>query len=289
MDLLGVCGMPVGLRGGFRFQVQESGQLSVELSHLHRTERLLRADVAAATAGLQLGDARDTGRVNRSYVVPVVLGLVVAVGVVGLIGDRRGDDVAPAAEVPSAAPDVAPGEMRGVARSTGIPRRALAAYVDAAQRVGRDDPQCHIAWNTLAGIGSSESSHGSFGGARLRADGVASPLIIGVALDGTGGNRAVDDTDGGVLDADTTWDRAVGPMQFIPTTWAVWGVDADGDGKSDPHDIADAALAAARYLCDAGKDLSGSQGWSRAVLAYNNSGDYARKIARTAATYADLA
>ena len=39
------------------------------------------------------------------------------------------------------------------------------------------------------------------------------------------------DTDGGELDKDTVYDRAVGPMQFIPSTWAVVKVDADGDGE----------------------------------------------------------
>ena len=193
----------------------------------------------------------------------------------------------PAATVPPVAATPTGGELRQVSRATGIPRRALTAYVAAAQVVGRDDRACGIAWNTLAGIGSSESSHGAFGGARLDEAGVARPLIIGVPLDGSGGNRAISDTDGGDLDGDQRWDRAVGPMQFIPTTWATWGADGDGDGLNDPHDIDDAALAAARYLCDAGSDLSGSAGWSRAVLTYNNSGAYARKVAQTATDYAD--
>ncbi|MET0767621.1 MAG: lytic murein transglycosylase, partial [Aeromicrobium sp.] len=197
-----------------------------------------------------------------------------------------GGDDEPAAQAPPAVATLSAAEIRSAARATGIPRRALTAYVDAAARIERDDPTCRISWNTLAGIGSSESSHGAFGGASLDAGGVASPLIIGVPLDGTGGNRAIADTDGGELDGDTTWDRAVGPLQFIPTTWAQWGADGDDDGVMNPHDIADAALAAGRYLCDAGDDLSVSEGWSRAVLTYNQSGAYARKVSRTAAEYA---
>ncbi|MET0931631.1 MAG: lytic murein transglycosylase [Aeromicrobium sp.] len=223
---------------------------------------------------------------NRSSVVPVVFLLIAVVVVVGLVTVRSGDVDDPLVDAPPAAATLASTEIRAASRATGIPRRALTAYVAAAQRVEQDDPACRIGWNTLAGIGSSESSHGVFGGAELGADGVATPLIIGVPLDGTAGNRAITDTDGGTLDEDTTWDRAVGPLQFIPTTWQQWGADGDEDGVRNPHDIDDAALAAARYLCDAGDDLSASDGWSRAVLTYNQSGSYARTVARTATEYA---
>jgi membrane-bound lytic murein transglycosylase B len=230
-----------------------------------------------------------TRPVPIAAVTLVVVTVLVATVLVVAAAQERRRSTAPAAEVPPVAATPTPDQVRQVSRSTGIPRRALTAYVAAAQTVERDDPGCRIAWNTLAGIGASESSHGSFGGARLDEQGVARPLVIGVPLDGTGGNRAIDDTDGGRLDGDRRWDRAVGPMQFIPTTWRAWGADGDGDGRRDPHDIDDAALAAARYLCDAGTDLGGSEGWSRAVLTYNNSGAYARKVARTAAEYAEYA
>lgn len=197
--------------------------------------------------------------------------------------DPRAD--MPVVDRPTAAATPTPGAVNRTAREAGIPRRALTAYVDAARTLEKSHPRCGLAWNTLAGIGASESSHGAFGGATLDRAGVASPRILGVPLDGTAGNRAIRDTDGGSLDGDTTWDRAVGPMQFIPTTWERWGVSADG-GEPDPHDIDDAALTAGRYLCDAGRDLSTSEGWSRAVLTYNQSRAYAEKIARTASAYA---
>jgi membrane-bound lytic murein transglycosylase B len=226
--------------------------------------------------------------VKRTSIVLAIVVLVVGAGALVVSdADHRRQAAAPVVEVPPAAPVPAADQVRAVSRATGIPNRALTAYVAAAQRVGQDVPRCRIAWNTLAGIGSSESSHGAFGGATLGADGRATPLVIGVPLDGTGGNRAIDDTDGGDLDGDTRWDRAVGPMQFIPSTWVTWGADGDGDGRRDPHDIDDAALAAALYLCDAGDDLSASAGWTQAVLTYNASGAYARKVARTAAAYAE--
>jgi membrane-bound lytic murein transglycosylase B len=220
-------------------------------------------------------------------VVPIVFCALAAVVVLGLVTVGSTDARrSPQIEAPPAASLIADAGLVDASRATGIPRRALAAYVGAARRLEQDDPACRIGWNTLAGIGSSESSHGAFGGATLNRDGVATPSIIGVALDGTGGNRAIGDTDGGDLDGDTSWDRAVGPLQFIPTTWARWGADGDGDGVSNPHDLDDAALAAAQYLCDAGDDLSASDGWSRAVLEYNQSGAYARTVARTATEYA---
>jgi membrane-bound lytic murein transglycosylase B len=94
------------------------------------------------------------------------------------------------------------------------------------------------------------------------------------------------DSDGGRLDGDRVNDRAVGPMQFVPSTWAAWRADGDGDGVADPQDLDDAALAAARYLCSAGNDLAGVAGWTRAVLVYNDSMDYVRAVNQAAVRYA---
>ncbi|MRK01427.1 murein transglycosylase [Aeromicrobium sp. S22] len=218
----------------------------------------------------------------------IVLVAALAVALALIIVTRP--DSEPRADLPVVdrpTPAATPDSLNRTAREAGIPRRALTAYVKAAESLKSSHPRCGLAWNTLAGIGASESSHGAFGGARLDRSGVASPRILGVPLDGTGGNRAIRDTDGGALDGDTTWDRAVGPMQFIPTTWQRWGTSASG-GEPDPHDIDDAALSAGRYLCHAGRDLSTSTGWSRAVLTYNRSTAYAEKIARTASAYADV-
>lgn len=85
------------------------------------------------------------------------------------------------------------------------------------------------------------------------------------------------DTDGGALDGDVAGDRAVGPLQFLPSTWITWGSDGDGDDVRDPQDIDDAALSAARYLCDSG-DLSSSEGWTAAVFSYNHSREYVQLV-----------
>ena len=155
---------------------------------------------------------------------------------------------------------------------------ALAAYGAAEVRLAKEDRGCHLSWVALAGIGRIESDHGRYGGAVLGEDGRSTPRIVGVPLDGNG-VAAIGDSDGGTLDGDTVHDRAVGPLQFIPSTWRRWGADGDGDGTADPNSLPDAALAAGRYLCAAGRgDLRTGPAWTRAVLAYNNSGDYLRKV-----------
>ena len=88
--------------------------------------------------------------------------------------------------------------------------------------------------NGRAGIGRVESNHGRFGGAVLQPDGSAVPKIIGPALNGVG-FAYIADTDHGVWDTDTVYDRAVGPMQFIPGTWRSYGISASGgSGLGDP-------------------------------------------------------
>lgn len=187
---------------------------------------------------------------------------------------------------PTAVSDRAdPAWVARIAESTRIPPRALAAYAGAALVVAEESPACGLGWNTLAGIGFVESEHGTIHGSTIDEDGTARPGIIGIPLDGTA-SLVVRDSDGGALDGDSVWDRAVGPMQFIPETWDQWGTDGDGDGTADPQNIDDSALAAGRYLCAAGGDLTAPDGWIAAVHAYNPSVDYNNRVADAAAHYA---
>ena len=172
------------------------------------------------------------------------------------------------------------------ASTSGIPSAALAAYQRAETVINSADKSCNLTWQLVAAIGRVESNHGRFGGSVLDDDGVATPGIFGIPLDGTKGTRAISDTDGGQLDNDSRWDRAVGPMQFIPSTWSVVGVDADGDAQRNPQDIDDAALASAVYLCSGGDDLSTTAGQEKAVYRYNNSFDYVELVLSIMDAYA---
>ena len=84
-----------------------------------------------------------------------------------------------------------------------------------------------------------------------------------------------------------TYDRAVGPMQFIPSTWSVVGVDGDNDGRRNPQDIDDAALATAVYLCSGDDDLSAEQGQRASVYRYNHSNDYVDLVLSIMQAYMD--
>jgi hypothetical protein len=136
----------------------------------------------------------------------------------------------------------------------------------------------------LAAIGRVESDHGRFAGAVLHTDGTSTPRIIGIPLNGHG-TALILDTDHGRLDGDTVYDHAVGPMQFIPSTWAEYGVDATHSGSADPFNIFDAAAAAARYLC-AASSLDTVAGQTRAVLAYNHSDAYVAMVLELERSYA---
>jgi hypothetical protein len=166
-----------------------------------------------------------------------------------------------------------------------IPQTALAAYAYTEAVMQVTLPSCHLTWTTLAAIGKVESDHGRAGGAHLLDNGQDSQPIIGPALDGQGGRREVRDTDNGTLDGDRIFDRAVGPMQFIPSTWLVYGADADADGVNNPNDVNDAALAAGRLLCAGNRDLSTAAGWWGAIDAYNTLGTYGNAVFAAANDY----
>ncbi|SDP17802.1 Transglycosylase SLT domain-containing protein [Actinopolyspora xinjiangensis] len=159
-----------------------------------------------------------------------------------------------------------------------IPLAALEAYGYAELALERTRPDCGLSWSVLAGIGAVESGHGRYGGADLDSTARPEPPIRGVPLDGSEGVRLIRDTDGGKLDGDSTYDRAVGPLQFIPSTWRTWGRDGDADGEADPDDLDDAALAAGYYLCDSGNDLRRAEQFRDSVLRYNASGEYVQQV-----------
>jgi hypothetical protein len=180
----------------------------------------------------------------------------------------------PPVEIPASALDEANG-----ARQFSLSSVLLSAYQTA---VDKAPSSCHISVPLLAAIGQVES--GSLVGRELDADHRLTEPVLGPVLNGNG-FAAVADSDHGALDGDTTWDRAMGPMQFIPSTWRSYGVDADGDGAKDPQDVDDATASAAAYLCADGRDLSTEEGVRAAVLSYNNSQAYYFLVLRWKAAF----
>jgi membrane-bound lytic murein transglycosylase B len=173
------------------------------------------------------------------------------------------------------------------ASTSGIPSAALAAYQRAETVINAADKSCKLPWQLVAAIGRVESDHGRTAGNRLDDKGVARPGIYGPALNGRNHTTSIKDTDAGQLDADAKYDRAVGPMQFIPSTWSVVGVDADGDAQRNPQDVDDAALATAVYLCSGEDDLSSGPGQRAAVYRYNHSKSYVDLVLSIMNAYMD--
>jgi membrane-bound lytic murein transglycosylase B len=166
---------------------------------------------------------------------------------------------------------------------SGIPGTVLAAYRNAEASLAASNPGCHVSWSLIAGIGRVESGHAS--GGRVDAAGTTRGRILGPELNGNG-TAVIHDTDGGAMDGDTVFDRAVGPMQFIPGTWRSYAKDGNRDGVASPHNVYDAALAAGAYLCAGGGDLSQPAAQRAALLRYNRSDAYGALVLRWAAAYA---
>ncbi|WP_435255770.1 lytic transglycosylase domain-containing protein [Streptomyces althioticus] len=175
---------------------------------------------------------------------------------------------------PAPSPSAGSGEAGDrSAAEAGIPATVLDAYkkAEAALR----GTGCNLPWQLLAAIGKVES--GQARGGRVDADGTTVSPILGPQLDGNG-FALIRDTDNGAYDGNRMYDQAVGPMQFIPSTWSWAGRDGNGDGRKDPNNIYDAALAAGHYLCRYDWDLSQPGDLRKAILSYNNSTDYLNTV-----------
>jgi len=240
---------------------------------------LLSAAWTASIAGVGAGTATASAETQPDTTLPD--------------GSRVPTDAIKAPASVSTAGGVAPGvpgngdHIVSTASTSGIPSAALAAYQRAETVINAADKSCHLSWQLIAAIGRVESDHGRTNGNTLNSQGVARPGIFGVALDGTHGTTRIPDTDAGQYDADARFDRAIGPMQFIPSTWSVVGVDADGDGERNPQDIDDAALGTAVYLCSGPDDLATTAGQRAAVYRYNHSTAYVDLVLSIMNAYLD--
>jgi membrane-bound lytic murein transglycosylase B len=113
------------------------------------------------------------------------------------------------------------------------------------QRAARTCPG--LPWGVLAAIGQVETDHGR--------------------------NKAVSSA------------GAMGPMQFLPSSWAAYGIDGDGDGKADILDQADAVFSAAHLLCTDGGGTPATL--YQAIYDYNHSDYYVKTVLGLAAKYAE--
>ncbi|MBL1120266.1 bifunctional lytic transglycosylase/C40 family peptidase [Streptomyces sp. 110] len=172
------------------------------------------------------------------------------------------------------------GTTANAAAAADIPARMLTAYIAAAEGVQSYRAGCRgMQWQILAGIAKVESGHAV--GRTVRSDGEVRPRILGPGLDGSGagGNTTpVPDTDHGRWDGDPDGERAVGPFQFLPATFRTVGKDGNNDGVKDPHNVDDAALSAAVYLCGKGRDLTQRQQLETAIRSYNHSAAYVADV-----------
>lgn len=267
----------------------------------------IRGSAAAAAARSHAGRALRKPAAGIAILAPLVLA-----GAVGASAPAVQHSVSNAAVTPLAAVESAPRNSAGpavvavkrppssfhiaaatvsspppavVVNSPGslkIPAMALSAYRNAERMMAAAVPGCGLSWNLLAGIGRIESSHASGGATDSR--GTAVRPIYGPALDGTlPGNEVIELA----RTADrVTYARAMGPMQFLPGTWARYASDGDGDGKADVQNLYDSALAAGRYLCSGGLNLRDPSQVMSAILRYNNSVAYARNVLSWAGGYA---
>lgn len=166
----------------------------------------------------------------------------------------------------------------------GIPGNMYPAYENAADMMAELAPNCHLDWSLIASIGRIESNHAR--GGKVDDNGNTVPNIYGPVLNG-GGFAAIRDTDGGKWDGDNRWDRAVGAMQFIPSTWSGYASDGNEDGVQSPHNVYDETLAAGKYLCSGNLDMENPSDRAAAVFRYNRSDSYVATVLLWADAYAN--
>nr|WP_240945533.1 lytic murein transglycosylase [Rhodococcus sp. HNM0569] len=236
-------------------------------------------DHAAAAAGVggtpgTLDLAADTGK-SDAEIKPAVTQI----------------DIEPAAPAPPPPPPLAPVQQTPplptslAAGALGIPTVNVSAYQNAERILATTNPGCNMYWTLIAGIGRVESTHAYDG--KTDDTGTMLEPVLGPVLDGSlAGNAVIHDTDGGALDGDAVYDRAVGPTQFLPETWNRYAMDGNGDGFADPQNVFDSAVTTGNYLCDGGLDMRDPAQAAKAVHRYNNSAAYVANVLAWSTGYA---
>ena len=251
----------------------ESGSPPVPLLDPAEANLSQQREVLTSTVNAAQVDDRDTATADRDGALrELALSRGLLANVIERIEQAEALEARAAHDELELAPRVAAARVLAPVEGVDFPLVALDAYYRGAATLAAEDPSCGVRWWALAGISRVEGRHGTFGGAQLEADGDVSKHIIGIPL------PAIGETDGGLLDGDPTVDHAVGPMQFIPSTWARWGRDGNGDGVANPQNLYDGALSAAAYLCASGPGLDGDAGLRRAYFSYNHSNAYVEQV-----------
>jgi membrane-bound lytic murein transglycosylase B len=158
------------------------------------------------------------------------------------------------------------GEVGRIASVDEMPEAAASAYRFAEVVIDAAPGDCRVPWTVLAAVLQVQSDHGRAGDRELREDGTVAPRLVGQRR-ARAGQPGMRDTDGGALDRDRRFDRPVGPAGFWPWAWRAYGVDGDDDGRRDPQDLDDVALALAVLLCADRGDLAERQDLRRALDA----------------------
>ncbi|MDT7727504.1 MAG: hypothetical protein QOI21_4080 [Actinomycetota bacterium] len=204
-----------------------------------------------------------------------------------------GQQAAPAAPPPSPSPDALPtelpvavGDQVAVPQKQGqefdawasrtsqwldIPLRAMVGYAKTTVALGKEQPDCHLSWITLAAIGKTTTDHGRVNGGQLGENGVSANKI---------GTIEVRDFYGKVVSTA----NASGPLQLTPAIWSKWQQSASG-GTPDQQNIDDAALTAGRALCADGRDLAKGADWWSAVTSLQSAPLFLHRTLATANVY----
>lgn len=247
------------------------GTASLDVLIAERTAYLVRLEEAAARRAQAAAELAEVERTLANLEAERAGRVEAEVGAAAPVAEQR----------------VALEGTRALARVEGVDFQlvALDAYHRAADTIAFLDPGCGVEWWAIAGISRVEGQHGTFGGAELTPTGDQTRPIIGIQLNGTSNTAVILDSDGGALDGDPAFDRAVGPMQFIPQTWSRFAADGNGDGVATPFNLYDASVAAARYLCTASSGLGGDAGLRTAYFSYNHSLEYVERVLSFARGY----
>lgn len=239
------------------------------------TQRLARNRVELATRRLAVADAERTTVVIDAGLEQAKANITTA----------EADIVDALARIEALKPGFEAALLNQTVAGTDLSLVVIDAYYQAQISMADYRPACRVTWDQLAGIGLIETRHGEFGGSSVGSDGRTSKRILGPVLNGDP-FAAIRDTDGGALDGNTEWDRAVGPMQFIPGSWRIYSLDGNGDGVKDPHNLYDAAFAAAEHLCRSRSGLNSDENYRTALFGYNRSEQYGIDVMAARARYA---